>query len=66
MDAWSPVGSKAVGYFAEDHGGADFPLTDVVGRWHTASAEEDKELAAPRLALPLRLAPYKYSKVKHV
>lgn len=56
VDARPPVGSEAVGHLAEDHGGADFLLTDVVGRRHAAVAEEDEELAAPRLDLALQLA----------
>ena len=56
VDARPPVGAEAVGDLAEDHGRAVLLLTAVVGGRDAAVAEEDEELAAPRLDLALQLA----------
>ena len=45
MDARPAIGVEAVGHFAEDHTGADPPLTAVVGGRYAAVVEEDEELA---------------------
>lgn len=54
MDLGAPVGAESVGDLAEDDGGPDFPFGDVVGGRHASVGQEDEELGAPRLDLPLQ------------
>jgi hypothetical protein len=54
MDCGAPIGPEAVSDLAEHDGGSDFLLGAVVGCWHLAVGEEDKELAAPSFDLTLQ------------
>ena len=54
MDLCAPIGAKPVGDLAEDDGGSDLPLGNIVGGRDSSVGQENEELGAPRLDLTLQ------------
>ncbi|CCG42838.1 hypothetical protein PHAMO_490001 [Magnetospirillum molischianum DSM 120] len=61
MDLGTPVGAESIGDLAEDDGGPNLALGNIVGGRDLAIGEEDEELRSPRLDLALEDFPGRMS-----